>query len=600
MPNVFDATDPPFDRLTPQEVATLRAALDIAYFRPGETIIAQDAPASALFVVIKGTVEERDDGDLQALLGPKDSFDSRALVHGKSGRAFVAREETLCYTCPKGVTLGLIQSNPRFASFFYREISHKLDEFARDEEERRYGSLMRARVSELFLHPPAFIDAGDTVEAAGHLMREIGSNALFVRDSGRIGIITGMNLSKAVVLRRQAVETPVRELAHFDVVTLRPDDFVSSALVLMTKHNKRRLAVHDGERYVGILEDIDLLGFIAGSAQIVAGRIDRASSKDDLVVAARATSAQVRTLRRQGVRVEIVGEVVSDLNRRLLSRLFEMVAPSEIRTSGCLIVMGSEGRGEQTVRTDQDNGLILAGPVDRATLDTFRVDFSTALADFGFPPCPGNVMVRNSAWSKPLSEYLADFHRWVALPEESAHMNVAIFYDACAIAGDERLLTKAKTTLIDLIHGEQAYLAHFARAVDAFPTPIGLFNKLITSEGKGDALDLKKGGIFPIVHGVRSLAIERGLLETATEKRIARLRDIGVLQADFARELSQTFQFLLMLRLDGQLAASAGTSGTLVRPSSLSSMERDLLRDAFHVVKQFRELIRHHFNLGIF
>ena len=261
MPNAFDAANAPFDRLTSQEVETLRAALDIGYFRPGETIIAQNAPASALFVVIKGTVEERDGGDLLALLGPKDSFDSRALVHGKSGHAFVAREETLCYTCPKGVTLSLIQSNPRFASFFYREISHKLDELARDEEERRYGSLMRGRVSELFLHPPAFIDASDTIEAAGHLMREIGSNALFVRDGERIGIITGMNLSKAVVLRRRAVETPVREFTHFDVVTLRPDDFVSSALVLMTKHNKRRLAVHDGERYIGILEDIDLLGF---------------------------------------------------------------------------------------------------------------------------------------------------------------------------------------------------------------------------------------------------------------------------------------------------------------------------------------------------
>jgi CBS domain-containing protein len=600
MPSVFDATNPPFDRLTSPEVETLRAALDIAYFRPGETIIAQNAPASALFVVIKGTVEERDGGDLQALLGPKDSFDSRALVHGKSGHAFVAREETLCYTCPKGVTIGLIQSNPRFASFFYREISHKLDELARDEEERRYGSLMRARVSELFLHPPAFINASDAIEVAGHLMREIGSNALFVRDGERIGIITGMNLSKAVVLRRQPVESPVREFTHFDVVTLRPDDFVSSALVLMTKHNKRRLAVHDGERYVGILEEIDLLGFLAGSAPIVAGRIDRASSQDDLAVAAREISAQVRTLHRQGVRVETISEVVSDLNRRLLSRLFELVAPSEIRTSACLVIMGSEGRGEQTVRTDQDNGMILAGPVDQATLDPFRNDFSTALADFGFPPCPGNVMVRNSAWSKPISDYLADFRRWVALPDESAHMNVAIFYDACAVAGDERLLTKAKTNLIDLIRGEQAYLAHFARAVDAFSTPIGLFNKLITSEGKGDALDLKKGGIFPIVHGIRSLAIERGLLETGTDKRISRLREMGVLQADFARELSQTFRFLLMLRLDGQLAASAGSSGTLVRPSLLSSMERDLLRDAFQVVKQFRELIRHHFKLGTF
>jgi len=117
---------------------------------------------------------------------------------------------------------------------------------------------------------------------------------------------------------------------------------------------------------------------------------------------------------------------------------------------------------------------------------------------------------------------------------------------------------------------------------------------------KGDALDLKKGGSFPIVHGVRSLAIEHGLLETSTDKRIARLCEIGVLQADFARELSQTFRFLLTLRLDGQLAASAGTSGTLVRPSLLSSMERDLLRDAFQVVKQFRGIIRHHFNLGMF
>ena len=600
MPKAFDAANPPFDRLTPNEVETLRAALDIAYFRPGEAIIEQNTPADALYVVIKGMIEERDGSDLLALLGPKDSFDSRALVHGKSGHAFLAREETLCYAAPKAAIVDLIQTNPRFASFFYRDISQKLDQFVRDEEEQRYGSLMRSRISELFLHPAAFIDAGDTIEAAGHLMQEIDSNALFVRDGERIGIITGMNLSKAVVLRRQSIQTPLREFAHFDVVTVRPDDFVSSALVLMTKLNKRRVAVHDGERFIGILEDIDVLGFLAGSAQVVAGRIERASTQDDLAVAARETAAQVRTLRRQGVGVELIGEIVSDLNQRLFSRLFEMVAPAEFRTSGCLIVMGSEGRGEQAVRTDQDNGLILSEPVYTTNLDAFRADFSSALSSFGFPPCPGSVMVSNPAWSRQLSDYLADFRKWIALPDETSHLNVAIFYDARAVAGDTRLLTKAKTALVEMVRGEQTFLAHFARAIDAFATPIGLFKSLITSAGNGDALDLKKGGIFPIVHGVRSLALEHGLMETATDKRIMRLRDIGVLQADFARELSQAFQFMLMLRLDGQLAASAGTSGTLVRPSSLSSMERDLLRDAFQIVKQFRELIRRHFNLGVF
>lgn len=600
MPKAFDAANPPFDRLTPKEIERLRAALDIAYFRPGEAIIGQDTATDALYVVIKGTIEERDGNDLLALLGSKDSFDSRALIHGKSGHAFVAREETLCYVAPKVTILGLIQDNPRFAAFFYRDISRKLDEVVRDEEERRYGSLMRARISELFLHPAAFINAGDTIQAAGLMMREIGSNALFVRDGERTGIITGMNLSKAVVLRRQSIQTPVRDLAHFDVVALRPDDFVSSALVLMTKLNKRRVAVHDGERFVGILEDIDLLGFLAGSAQVIAGRIDRAATPDDLAVAARETASQVRALRRQGVDVEVIGEIVSDLNQRLFSRLFEMVAPADFRTSACLIVMGSEGRGEQTVRTDQDNGIILPESVDGTTLDAFRADFSGALSSFGFPPCPGNVMVSNPAWSKPLSGYLADFQNWVRLSDHAGHTNVAIFYDARAVAGDELLLTRAKTTLVDMVRGEQAFLAHFARAIDAFATPIGLFKNLITSEGNGDALDLKKGGIFPIVHGIRSLSLEQGLMECATEKRIARLRDIGVLRADFARDLSQAFQFMLMLRLDGQLAASAGSSGTLVRPSSLTSMERDLLRDAFHVVKQFREFIRRHFKLDMF
>lgn len=600
MPKAFDAANPPFDRLTPSEVETLRAALDIAYFRPEEAIIEQNASADALYVVIKGMIEERDGKDLLALLGPKDSFDSRALVHGRSGHDFVAREETLCYTAPKATILALIQGNPRFASFFYRDISRKLDEFVRDEEEQRYGSLMRSRISELFLHPAAFIDASDSIEAAGHMMREIDSNALFVRDGERTGIITGMNLSKAVVLRRLPIQTPVRELAHFDIVTVRPDDFVSSALVLMTKLNKRRVAVRDGERFIGVLDDIDVLGFLAGSAQVVAGRIERASTEDDLAMAARETAAQVRLLRRQGVGVDVIGEIVSDLNQRLFSRLFEMVAPAEFRASGCLIVMGSEGRGEQTIRTDQDNGLILSEPVDEAKLEAFRTDFSGALSRFGFPPCPGKVMVSNPAWSKPLAGYLADFRSWLVLPDDTSHLNVAIFYDARAVAGDARLLTTAKARLIEMIRGEQAFLAHFARAIDTFATPIGLFRSLITSAGNGDALDLKKGGIFPIVHGVRSLALEQGLMETATDKRIARLREIGILQADFARELNQAFQFMLMLRLDGQLAASAGASGTLVRPSSLSSMERDLLRDAFQVVKQFREFIHHHFNLDRF
>ena len=421
MPKAFDAANPPFDRLTPKEVETLRAALDIAYFRPGETIIEQDTPADALL----RRHQRHDRGAATATTcwrcsAPKTASTAAPSSTARADTHFSLARRRYATSLPRAATLGLIQSNPRFASFFYREISHKLDELVRDEEERRYGSLMRARISELFLHPAAFIDAGDTIEAAGHLMREIDSNALFVRDGERIGIITGMNLSKAVVLRRQSIQTPVRELAHFDVVTVRPDDFVSSALVLMTKLNKRRVAVHDGERFVGILEDIDVLGFLAGSAQVVAGRIDRASTQDDLAIAARETDGAGARAAPPGRRVELIGEIVSDLNQRLFSRLFEMVAPAEFRTSGCLIVMGSEGRGEQTVRTDQDNGLILADPVDKPTLDAFRADFSGALAELWLSTLPrerdGDVIRHGPSHSPTISRISAIGWRYPTTP----------------------------------------------------------------------------------------------------------------------------------------------------------------------------------------
>ena len=102
-------------------------------------------------------------------------------------------------------------------------------------------------------------------------------------------------------------------------------------------------------------------------------------------------------LRRQGVKIEVVCEIVSDLNRRLHAKLFSLVAPQSIRERGCLIVMGSEGRGEQTFRTDQDNGLILSEPVPDGDLEAFRADVFDALETCGFPPCPGEVMVRNPA-----------------------------------------------------------------------------------------------------------------------------------------------------------------------------------------------------------
>ncbi len=594
----FDPRSAPFDRLNADELDLVRDSLDIAYYRPNETIVASNGEAQSLVIVIKGAVEERDGGDLVALRGPGDMFDSRALVQGRGSNAFVAREETLCNLLPRNVTLRLIDRNPRFASFFYLDIAHKLDAVSREQEAERFSPLLGARVEEIYVHPAVFVDPDASIAAAGALMRENKSYALFVRDAAGAGILTRTDLLNATLRECRPIDSAVGALAHRPVVCVAPDDLVSTALLRMTKHNKRRVAVAENGEFIGVLEDIDLLSFLAGNAQLVAGRIDRSRNVAELARAAQAIEPQIRTLRRQGVRVDVVCEIVSDLNRHLHARLFSIVAPKSIREAGCFVVMGSEGRGEQTFRTDQDNGLILAGRVPEDDLAKFRLDVFDALAQCGFPPCPGEVMVRNPVWSKTLEAYRADFGRWLALSDENGMMNIAMFYDAEATAGDAELLRAAKQGLIDMMRGERVRLARFARAIDAFPTPIGFFNNLVTSKAEGDALDLKKGGVFPIVHGVRALSLEKGLHETGTSARIARLAELGLFDGQFARELTQALRYLLTLRLDAQIAEKASTS--LVKPGELSTMERDLLRDAFHVVKRLREMLRRHFNLAMF
>lgn len=600
----FDALNPPFDRLAHPEIEELKASLDIGYFRPGEIIVQEGRPSEFLHVVIKGAVEDRVGETVQAVLGPKDSFDSRAVVQGAAGENFVAAEETLCHLIPQAVVQNLIRRNPAFAAFFYSEVSRKLDAFA---EQRSEGveTVLRARVRDARHGAAVFIDGLATIEDAGHKMRDSDINALFVKDGDRVGVVTGMNLSKAVVLKRLPLDTPIRDISHFDVTAVEPDDFIFEALLSMTRHNRRRLAIKGNGAYVGFLEDIDILGLFAGNSQLIPGRIDRARALDDLSVAAHDIQAQVERLHRQGVKVDIIAEITSDLNARLFVKLFDMTAPASIRENGCLMLMGSEGRGEQTVRTDQDNGILLAGPVPEADLARFREAFSGALDNFGFPPCPGNVMVRNPVWSQTVDGFIGQLKTWVLTRDPDAAMNLAIFSDATPVTGRADLLTRAKTALIELLRGESALLARFAYLIETFDTPrVGRLSSLMASVGVGsDEIDIKKAGTFPIVHGMRTLALDKGILAHSTADRVEALVEAGSLEPDFGRELVSALRVFMEFRLRAQLEARrrGTTEGeSVVSLRELTTADRDILRDSLRIVRQFREIIRNRYNLGAF
>jgi CBS domain-containing protein len=601
----FDASNPPFDRLTQQEIEELRASLDVGYYTPAEVIVRQGHPSEQLHVVIKGSVEVREGGGLQLVLGPKDSFDSRAVVHGAAGEDFVAAEETLCFLVPRNLLLNLIRRNPAFAAFFYADVSRKLAAFADARAAEGVESVLRSRIRDARFGAAVFIVGTATIEQAGQAMRDSGINALYVRDGERIGVVTGMNLSKAAVLRRLPLDTPIREVCRFDVIAVEAGDFIFDALLLMTKHNKRRLAVRRDGAYVGFLEDIDLLGLFAGNSQLIPGRIDRARNVDDLVAPAQNIQGQVERLHRQGLKVDLIAEITSDLNRRLLSKLFEMVAPPSIQEHGCLLIMGSEGRGEQTARTDQDNGLLLGKDVPAIELEAFRVAFSQALDNFGFPPCPGDVVVRNPVWSQSVQGFIRQLKSWLLTRDPEAAMNMAIFFDAIAVAGHSEHLARAKGALIEMLRGEAALLARFAHLIETFTTPnLGVLSAIMASVGAGvDQIDLKRAGTFPIVHGVRTLAIDKELRGASTADRIAGLVELRTLEPGFGQELVSALRVFMEFRLRSQLRAiRSGDSReeAVVRLNEITASDRDILRDALRIVRQFREFIRVHYNLAAF
>lgn len=605
MPSAFDASNPPFDRLTQQEIGELRAALDIAYLRPGEAVLVPGQKADHLHVIIKGSIEVRDGETLNAVLGPKDSFDSRAVVHGAAGESFVAAEETLCYLIPRALLQDLIARNASFAAFFYSEVSAKLDAFARAHRAESMESVLRARVREASRGPAILMEGSATLTEAAARMQDANINAAYVKTDGRIGVVTGMNLAKAVLLKRLPLDTPVREVCHFDVIEVDAEDFIFEALLLMTRHDKRRVAVRSGSEFTGFLEDIHILGLVAGNSQLIPGRIDRARSVEELAAPAQDIQGQVERLHRQGVKVEQVAEITSDLNRRLFVRLFDLLAPASIREHGCLMIMGSEGRGEQTVRTDQDNGLLLDGPVPEAELARFREDFSAALARFGFPPCPGNVMVRNPLWSQPLDGLVRQLRLWIMERTPEAAMNLAIFFDAVAVTGRAGLLAEAKLAMADAMRGERALIARFANLVESFETPaLGVLSTLMERVGvAADAIDIKKAGIFPIVHGMRALAMDKGILATSTAGRIEALTGAGSFTPEFGRELLSALRVFMEYRLRAQLEAVRRGNlerEALVQPAELSAADRDILRDALRIVRQFREMLRNRYALAAF
>jgi CBS domain-containing protein len=601
MPNAFDFTASPFDCLDADEQRLVRDSVDIAYFRADETILDTGMEPSHLFVIIKGHVSQFDGEELVTTYGPADCFDGRSLVAGRASSRFRAAEEVLAYQLAKAAVNELISRNATFSALLFSDLSIKLGALAQRHSQREMQALTMSRVAEAFLRPAHVVDGGTDIVGVAAVMQAQHTSSVLVRDGDRLGIFTNTGLQRAIVDGRPLSALPVRELASFSLVTIAPDAPLFDALALMIQHQVHRLVVAEGERITGLLEQLDLLSFLSNHSYVIAVQIAQAQDLESLQAAAARITRFVALLYRGGTKVGQTAKLVQALNAKLFERAWQLIAPPALRADSCLFVMGSEGRGEQLLKTDQDNGLIVR---DGSAVSVEEVEqacrrLAQALRDFGYPDCPGGIMVSNPAWRRSAADFSATVRGWLLRPDPEGLMALAIFIDAHAVAGDAALLAGVRAEVDRLVSADDALLGRFAAAIDSFPDASGGWWNRLLQIGEQDTLDLKKAGIFPIVHGVRSLALRHHLPATGTVARLDALVAAGRLPAELATDLADSLHFLMALKLKAGLAeidTGRPVSGG-VPTAKLSSLERDLLKDALAVVKRFKTLVRHQFHL---
>ncbi len=440
--------------------------------------------------------------------------------------------------------------------------------------------------------------AGATVHEVACLMRDERVSSVLVL-SEPPAIVTDRDLRNRVLAAGLGPGTPARDVASAPLHTVAYGTPVYGAWQAMIEHGIHHLPLEREGRIVGVVTATDLLRHHSHGPILAFRRVERMRSREELPRHGTELTRMVGTLAKSGLPTSHIARLVSHLNDALFRRILSW-AEADLGPPPCpyaFLVLGSEGRHEQTLLTDQDNALVYGDGSPEAP-GYFEALAGKAIADLlaaGFPPCPGGYMA--TRWKGPLSEWRARFAAWIDVPRAEAVLAAGIFFDHRTVGGTLDLSPLGE--VVARARGNAPFLSHLARAAVAFRPPIGAFRRLKAEDG---CIDLKRGGLVPIQGLARLWALDAGVTVTSTLERLEAASAGGLLDRERAEDLSEAYLFLCGLRLRAQLGAMAegGPAGNTVPVDALSATERRHLKDALLAVRDAQDatISRYHVALG--
>jgi CBS domain-containing protein len=595
---------PPFTILNKKECDRIERDVQIAYYPNDTVLLGKDEIPQTLFVVIKGTVEVIDENEEHIdMYQTNDTFGGIEIIEDQpSAYRYIVTEELICFEISKALFLDLCASNKQFNNYFFSSIVERIDMLKEKKEYASVSDLMIARLDESILHKECVIAPNIPIVEALKRMDEEGASCLLVQNDEGYGIVTDADFRYYILHKEEKHLEVISQIQTTPAITIKKGEFLFNILLLMTEHAIKHLPVLDESNHViGILELVDLVSFFSNQSHLITVQMERAQDLESVINAAKRLDVMIGALHAKGVKSRYIAKLVSEINKKMYLKLFEMIIPHEWHDKCTLLLLGSEGRGSQILRTDQDNALVFEEGFMPQGAPSVTQRFIEALDAIGFPRCEGNIMMINPKWCKSMDAYKEDIYDWIEAPNYEKFLDMAIFFDSTPVAGNKMLHTELIDYLFNKVEQNNSVLMHFARAIETFESPLGIFSQFVHDKEHKNEIDIKKGALFALIHGVRSLALEHKIRATNTAVRIKELNNSGFLSKEDATGLMEALEILNTLRLHSQLdqLGKGKQIDNYISVEKIGKLERDLLKEALKTVNKFKKIVSYHFHLSV-
>lgn len=599
----------PFSLMAVADLDFFLSHAEQLYFAPGEILVEPGSgEVNRLFFIRRGAVSGKSGlADLEGGAFQYETGDLFPISAAIARRAVTATYEATSDTFVLALTVDAMQTlalqSVPFADFLNRRVLKFLD-LSRQALQVAYSSQALAEQSletalgDLVQRAPVTCRPETPLRDALTEMHErrIGSMLVTSERGEPLGILSREDVLGRVTLGAVPLETPIGDVMVSPVHHLSHEHTAEDAALLMSRHTIRHVPITRDGVVIGIVSERDLFAMQRLSLKHVSTSIRAAVDVDMLKLVAQDIRRFARSLLSQGVQARQLTALISHLNDVLTERLLELKATEHgVDLSRlCWLALGSEGRSEQTIATDQDNALILPdgnNPADRQTALAFARDVNQALDDCGYPLCKGGIMAGNPACCLTLREWRERFSHWIEHGAPQDLLNASIYFDFRPLAGDLTLAHRLRAEVNRAASRVPRFLKQMALNALTREPPLNWMGGIAADEE--GRIDLKLQGTAIFVDAARLYALSQGVTATATRERLEAVGPVlGVTAAEYEAWV-RGFEFLQMLRLQIQLEGGAvDEQPNHIVVDSLNDIDRRILKETFRVARSLQQRLQ--------